>query len=680
VLISIIIGLSVGSIYGLTSMGLVLTYRTSGIFNLAHGAMGMLGTYVFWQLRDGWGLPMVPSLVLTLGVVAPLIGITCHYGLFRFVRDKPVVVTLVAGVALLIAIQGLVGVVWGTIYKDLESLFPYRLYRATSSFNVTSQQVGTAAVTLAVAIALLLYLNKTVFGLKVRAVVDNRELAQLSGTDAERVQAMSWAIAASVSTLAGIMISPLIQLSATGLTLVVIQAMAAAVVGGLRSLPLTYAGGLMLGLIESFLAKYLPSNQTAQGLKVSAAFLLLYAAVMVGSFYFQLFRDITGEVKEVLFRQQRNSARLEPLAVLLIAVAVALPFLPSYMAFLVVGGVIASIGFQGFVLVSGLGGQVLLCEASFVGIGAIMYSRMVSQWHLPVLLAFVAAPLVAVLLGLAVSLPATRLRGLPLALLTLGFALFMDNFVFAAKAFSGGYAGYTLIRPKIFGLDLGNDRVFGYAALLLAFAAALVVRNLASGQTGRVLSAVRGSELAAEAFGTSSSHTKIFLFSAAAALAGLSGVMVALQVQAVAAVQFNINQSLLYLAVAILGGIATAQGALVAGLLVFLIPELLSRFGLTDYQQLIFGVGAIALLMAGRGGLADLLSRPLLAAADALRGGTRPAAPRRPASAMSHRLPLDRADIAAVRRSRYEESLSVQRLPMRQHQPMVRKRDGEMHP
>lgn len=612
-IVPIVIGLSVGSIYGLTSMGLVLTYRTSGVFNLAHGAIGMLGTYVFWQLWQDWGLPLLPSLVLTLGIAAPVIGIVCHLLVFRFVRDKPVAVTLVAGVGLLIAIQGLVGAVWGTVYKELPSLFPYRLYEVTSDFNASSEQIGTALVTGIVAVALLVYLNRTTFGLKVRSVVDNRELAQLTGTDAERVQAVGWALAAVVSTLAGILISPLIQLSSTGLTLVVIQAMAAAVVGGLRSLPLTYGGGLLLGLIESFLAKYLPSNQTAQGLKVSAAFLLLYAAVIAGSFLLRLFRDVSSEAKTGLLGREVEPTRLGPVVVILGLVALLMPLVPSYLAFLITSGVIASIGFQGFVLVTGLGGQVLLCQAAFAGIGAIMYARMVSEWQLPVVVAFVAAPAVAVILGLAISLPAARLRGLPLALLTLGFGLFMDSFVFVAKAFSGGYAGFTVGRPSLLGVDLGDERVFQYVVVVVALAAAVLVRNLASGRSGRVLVAVKNAEAAAEAFGTSVQRTKVLLFSLAAALSGLSGVFIALQLQAVAAVQFNINQSLLYLAVAVLGGVGSAQGAVVGGLLVFLVPEALENLSLTEYQQLIFGAAALALLVAGRGGLSDLIVRQFIA-------------------------------------------------------------------
>lgn len=606
-LVSLVIGLSIGSIYGLTSMGLVLTYRMTGVFNLAHGAMGMLGTYVFWQLRYDWGWPLPVALVLTLVLVAPAIGAAAHFLVFRWVAEKPVALTLVAGIAVLVASQGLATVVWGSIFKEFRSIFPFGTFEVTNGFNITTEQLGTMAVTLAVAAVLLWLLHGTRLGLRMRAVVDNRALAGINGEDVDRVQLVSWVAGSIMATLSGILISPFLGLSSTGLTLVVIQAMACAVIGRLSSLPLTYLGGLGLGVLEAMLVRYLPSSKTAQGLKVSAAFLVLYAAVVLGTTLYEAFPDVVGEIRGGLLGREGDPSRLTPLLAAFVGVAVILPQVDPSTQFLLVAGIIASIAFQSFVLITGLGGQVSLCQASFIGVGAMMYGQMAEAgW--PIALSFVAAPVVAALFGLSVSIPAVRVRGLPLALLTLAFGLFMDSFVFSFRQFGGESSAIAVARPHVLGLDLDKGTEFGYFALLIAFVVALLVRNLASGRTGRILASAKSSPTATEAFGTPVRSIKLLLFTFSSMLAGLSGVLVALQIQTISPTQFNISYSIMLLAVAVLGGVSTPVGALFAGLLLYVVPDWLGR-SLSDYQQLLFGLGAIAVLVARRGGVGDMFTR-----------------------------------------------------------------------
>lgn len=613
-LISLVVGLSIGSIYGLTSMGLVLTYRISGIFNLAHGAIGMAGTYAFWEMWQGWHWPLPVSLLLALGVVAPVIGGLSHLVIFRWVQGRPIAVALVATIALLVAIQGAVSAGWGTVQRQLPSLFPNRLYRVSESFNLTSEQLGTMLSTAVVGGAMLWFLGRTHLGLQMRGVVDNRSLSALTGSHPERVQVLSWALGAAVATFSGILISPFVELSTTALTLVVIQAMAAAMIGRLRSLPWTYAGGLLLGVLEAMLARYVPSSAAAQGLKVSAAFLVLYAAILLGATVLRFFDGGAAPSRAgslVAIDPWTRPSRIGPLLVMGLGIAVVVPFMSGYYQVLVAAALISAIAFQGFVLVSGLGGQVLLCQAAFVGIGALMYSRMVAEWRWPVAAAFVIAPLVALAFGLAVSLPAIRISGLPLALLTLAFGLFMDSYVFQSPLFPSGFNGYLVPRPSLFGLDLADPVVFTYVVLVVSVAAGVLVARISAGRTGRVIIGVKNSELAAESFGTSTRNVKVMLFSLSTLLAGVSGVFVALQLQAVASIQFNVMQSLLFLAAGVLGGVGNPQGALTGALLLYLGPQWLGSIGGSEYQQLLFGAGAAAVLMSGRGGIADLVVRPI---------------------------------------------------------------------
>lgn len=614
-LLTLIFGLVTGSLYGLTSMGLVLTYRTSGVFNLAHGAVGMTGTYVFFWLWVEQDVPMLVAFFLVVCVYAPLLGMALYALIFRRIHGRSVATTLAASVVLLLSLQGLVLAIYGANERVMPSLFPNG-GPVVSGTVVTYQQIGTGIVAVLLAAALLAYLQFTRYGLRTRAVVDNAELATLSGEPAQRIEASSWILATAIACLAGILISQFISITVAGLTLVVIQAMAAAVIGGLQSLPLTLAGGMGLGLLEKLLAEVLPQSAVAQGFRLSVSFLVLYAAVLIGALVFRRFADAgssEGSRGGVLGRDADRS-RLAPLLLIFAVIAVWFPMASPYLRFLVIAGLCVSVALQGFVLITGLSGQISLAHASLVGIAAITFGRATSDWGWPLLAAAALSVASAVVVGLGVSVPAVRVSGVPLALLTLALGLFMDNFLFKVELFSGGFGGFSVQRFSAFGLDLTSDYRYGVFVLVVAFVAALAVRNIGVGRTGRVLVALKNAETAAEAFGTSARRTKIALFSLSSAFAGAGGVLLAMLLQTVAATDFSLQLSITYLAVALLGGVGSPQGAVVGGLLLYLGPELISNVGLGDYYLAVFGVGAAVIVMARRGGIADMLSRGILAA------------------------------------------------------------------
>lgn len=614
-ILTLIFGVVTGSLYGLTSMGLVLTYRTSGVFNLAHGAVGMTGTYVFFWLWVERDVPMIAALVLVVCGYAPLLGLALYALVFRRIHGRSVATTLAASVVVLLSFQGLVLAIYGANERIMPSLFPTG-GPVVSGTIVTYQQIGTGVVAVLLAAALLAYLQFTRYGLRTRAVVDNAELATLSGEPAQRIEASSWMLGTAISCLAGILISQFISITVAGLTLVVIQAMAAAVIGGLQSLPLTWAGGIGLGLLEKLLAKYLPQSDVAQGFRLSVSFVVLYAAVLIGALVFRRFADgmasAEGSAGGVLGRDVDRS-RLAPLLLIFGAMAVWFPMASPYMRFLIMAGLAVSVALQGFVLMTGLSGQISLCQAALVGIGAVMFGRATTDWGWPLLAAAALSVAVAMIVGLGVSIPAVRVSGVPLALLTLALGLFMDNFLFKVELFSGGFGGFTVQRFSAFGVDLTSDYRYGLFVLAVAFLAALAVRNIGVGRTGRVLVALKNAETAAEAFGTSARRTKIALFSLSSAFAGLAGVLLAMLLQTVSATDYSLALSITYLAVALLGGVGSPQGAVVGGLLLYLGPELISNVGLGDYYLAVFGVGACLIVMARRGGVADMLSRGILA-------------------------------------------------------------------
>ena len=256
-LTTLFLGIVVGSIYSLSGFGLVLTYRASGVFNFAHGAIGMLFAFGFYQLVQGGPvslvffdanqnarLPTGVALILVVGIAAPAFGWMLDRILFRRLRDAGEVVKIVATIGLLVFVQGLVALMWGAA----TTLTPTSIF-ATQTFVVggiraSLEQVAAVGLTGALAVGLLLFLRYTTLGVKMRAVVDRADVAELAGIDSGRVSSTSWAIGTSFAALSAILLAPFFgSLDPITLTFVVVAATAAAVAGRLYSFPLVLAGG-----------------------------------------------------------------------------------------------------------------------------------------------------------------------------------------------------------------------------------------------------------------------------------------------------------------------------------------------------------------------------------------------------------------------------------------------------
>src|SRR3546814_636433 len=223
-----ILGLSTAAIFALAASGLVLTYTTTGVFNFAHGAIGMLGAFTYWQLHVGWGWPIPLALAGVLFVAAPALGLLIERAVMRGLHDVPEAVRIVVTVSLLVALLGLGMWLWSpqSVHR-VPLLFPGENVRLFD-VNVTWHQVTAFVVALVVAAALRLLLYRTRIGLDMRATVDNRDLAALHGARPHRAAALAWAIGCSLAALAGILIGPLSgQLSHTNLTLLIVNAYAA---------------------------------------------------------------------------------------------------------------------------------------------------------------------------------------------------------------------------------------------------------------------------------------------------------------------------------------------------------------------------------------------------------------------------------------------------------------------
>jgi branched-chain amino acid transport system permease protein len=254
-----IIGLSLGGIFALAALGIVLIYRVTGVLNFAHGAMGMFSTFVAWQVFYGYPHPGMPSWMVTAEAIAAGLGFAVLLGLvlellvFRWVRSRPQIVKAVITIGVLLALQSAASLIW----KNNQYHLPIYLAPQTATFRLADVPIGAnyvviVVVALGLAFGLAAFLRGTAFGRAMRAVSDDPTSAALWGVRVDAVGAVSWMLGSFIAALAGILITPFINFDTTSLTLLIVDSLAAALIGGLVSLPLTVLGGFLLGLLETY--------------------------------------------------------------------------------------------------------------------------------------------------------------------------------------------------------------------------------------------------------------------------------------------------------------------------------------------------------------------------------------------------------------------------------------------
>lgn len=611
------VGIVVGCIYALTATGLVVTYTTSGIFNFAHGAVGMIGAFTYWQLSEAWGWPAPLALVAVLGVLAPLFGAVIERVLIRPLHGASVDLSIVITLGLLLFLLGLANVLW----KPTETRVLPEFLPATSvsvgSVQVKGHQIVVVVVALSVAVGLRLLFSRTRIGIAMRGVVDDPALLAMAGASPARVQQLSWAIGASLAALAGILLAPQVNLDILTLTLLVINGYAAALIGQLKSLPLTAAGAIALGLaISHATGTSLSWIREIQGI---IPMILLFAVLVVLGFF-----------RPARLRTSAGAGRPGPTVPslrsslawggVLVGVAVLLAPVLSGSA-LTIGGrtFLLGIALLSLVLLTGYGGQVSLCQLTFVGVGAWAMGTWGDggSW-LGVLLAVV----LAALFGAAVALPTLRLRGLYLALATFAFASAMDEVFFKEQFGSGGALNVPRIALPLVPTS-SDGAYFVFSAVLFAVAAVgvLAVRR---GRFGRQLTALNDSPAACATLGLNVSTTRLVVFTASAALAGFAGALYGGAGGTVSGADFAALGSALLLLSLRIGGITTATGALLGAYFVASAPTLQEQLPQVPAAAYLF-TGLAAILVGrdphGIGGRLSQVGARLRAAAAGAAGG-----------------------------------------------------------
>jgi branched-chain amino acid transport system permease protein len=603
----IIAGIVTGGVYAISALGLVFIYRASKIFNFAQGAIGFFVAMVYYELHTVQGWPLALSALVAILVVAPALGLFLWTVLFRHLTDASANVRLVATIGLAVALPAGTQVIFGTdLIYDAPGLAP----RPVALFdvlgvNLNADQLAVIAAAVLVAIAIPTLMRFTGAGLELRAVVDNRELATAAGINSPAVSAASWAIGCALAGLAGVLLTPLAGLAAEHFTLLMIAGFAAAAIGGLWSLPLTFCGAIAIGLAEAISTKYSgTSGILSQGLRPSLPFFVLLVALLL-----QQRSSILARVDAATTAARSGHvARHYPLVrgwilpgVGVAAVALsAFVFTGAWLTALALGCGFAIV-FLSFVPITGDGGMISLAQAAFVGIGAVTAAKLSTEQGVPPFVAVLIAGLVTAAVGLVVALPALRLSDVYLALATFAFGLFMDNLIFPMRSISfdqSGFFGLTMPHLSLFGWQLDDDKSFVFAALVVFVVLALLVRLMRRSTAGLNLTAVRWSQNAAATSGVPLVRTKLATFAFSAFIAGIGGAMLASYNGQIDIRNYAVLIGLVWFAVMTTFGIQSIAGALVAGLVFNFMPQIFATYLPASWAQvptILFGLGAIGL-------------------------------------------------------------------------------------
>ncbi|HXY43269.1 MAG TPA: ABC transporter permease [Acidimicrobiales bacterium] len=599
----LVLGVVAGAIYFVAASGLVVTYSTSGVFNFAHGALGMVAAFSYWALHVALGWPAVPALLLVVIGGGPMTGALLERSLMRRLRGAPTLSTIGVTIGLLLALVGAASFLW----NQNESRVVPGFFGPTSAVTVLGvaisyDQLTVLAIAVVVGGALWLLLHRTRLGVAMRAVVDDPELLALSGISPAATARAGWMLGCSLAALAGVLLVDFYadqNLVILTLTLAVLSTISAAVVGRLRSLPLTFLGAIVLGIAVNMGVGYLP--QSWQDLQATIPMVLLFVALLIVPQ-----RRLRVAERVPSFRMPVASLRnsLAGAGALLAVGLLASRLLPSNDILLLSYGVAFAIIGLSLVPLTGYAGQISCCQLTFAGIGAFAMAK-VGGDDSP--LGLLAAVALAGAVGAVIALPAIRLQGLYLALATLAFAASMDAGFFETSHF-GGYGGYLAVgRAPVLGLELSSGRAYLLFLLVVYALAAIGVLALRRGRFGRRLVAAHDSAVAASTTGVRVARTRLAVFALSAALAGLGGALLGGVDFIAEPNDYQMLSSLALLLLLTVWGIRSVSGVLVAGLGLYLIPYWLN--GNYSWLYLLTGLGAIGISRQPEGVIGDLVSR-----------------------------------------------------------------------
>ncbi len=658
-----LIGLGYGGLYSMLGMSVVAAYQGSGVINFAQGGIGMYAMFNYNQLRsrgqimlpwvnflpgrhtpvrisisDG-PLGFVPAILATVGVAA-LLGALVHLLVFRPLRSASPLGKVVASVGLLLYLQAIALLNFGTFGRGLPQLFNGTFSNFLGlGYNLQKQLLYSAVAAAVMAAVLWALFRFTQLGLITRAAAESDRGVVLLGYSPDTIAIASWILSSIAGAAAFFIVGPIAGgLSPVSYDVLIVPALGAALIGLLSNYWLTLAGGLGIGMIETLVGYFTGQHWLplwlSNGDSISSVVSMLVIAFML--FVRGDSLPTRGAITERRLPTASRPVRV-PVWVVVGSAAVLVYGAAFRGAWVVVltTTMITAVLLLSFVVVSGYVGQVSFAQVSLAGVAGYLMVRLMSNGtthglttyingpELPVIVAVPLAVLAAVIVGVVVGLPAVRIRGANLAIITLAAAVTIVDLYFDNPSFTGeqGGAAAPIPTPKLFGLNLGvtgggglsDNYAFTVFVLVVLVGVAVMVSNLRRSATGRRFLAIRSNERAAAAVGIPVSRTKLLAFAVAAGIAGLGGCLIAFQQQSVFEYSFDPVTGLSLLAFAYLGGISSVNGALLGGFITtggvfeYFVQ---SHFpNIVDYWVLFSGLGVILMAIGNPAGLAPEMQR-----------------------------------------------------------------------
>lgn len=603
-------GLGTAGALSLLAVGLVVTFKGSGILNFAHGAVATAAVYVYiWLYDSGWPIPVA----ILMGLLAAVaIAAIFQLLVIRRLSHAPALAKVVAALGLMILIQGTVGSLTGEQVPSPPTLLSSAPINIPGGYFVGQAQLYIFVIALVVTAIAWAAFRWTRFGLITQALAENEQAVTLTGTSAQRVSLINWCVGALLAGGAGILLSSLVPIDPDFFTIALVSAIAAALVGGLRSFWWTFVGAIGIGVVQPLLVLYTADLQkwtSFTGWPDALPFILIAIVVIAKGRSIPL-RDFTSHLS-LLPRVGLPKHPVRATAIALVAGILWFAFLPvgwiNPMSSTLIGALIC----LSLVVIVGYVGQVSLAQMAFAGFGAFTTSLLAEKAGLPFPLPLILGALAAVPLGVIIGLPALRVRGIQLAVVTLGAGLAIEYLIFNDPSFAGGDVGAQLPAARLGSINMNgvtHPRSFGILVLIVFCLSVLGVAAIRRSPLGQRFLAVRVNERGASASGVSVTQSKLAAFAISAFLAGLAGGLMGYQSLLVSASSFDIFQSILFMGVAYVGGITTFAGAFIGGL--FAPTGVLSYIGNliwnSDWEQALSGLVLLQVVAAHPDGLAGI--------------------------------------------------------------------------
>jgi ABC-type branched-subunit amino acid transport system permease subunit len=626
----LILGLGSGATYAILGLGLVLKYRSAGVVDFAHGAVAMFIAYVFINLRSfgqlelpvvviphqvslngGEGLSTPVAIAIAL-VYAAVLGLVLYVVVYRPLQSASPLTRVCASVGVMLGLEAIAVLNYSTEPVATNSIFPSSAL-SVSGITFPEDRLFFTGVVVVIAVSLALIYRYSRFGLATRAAAENDRGAALTGISATRVAGMNWVIATVLAGAAGILIAPVANLDPTSYTLFVVPALAAALLGRFQSFWITALAGLLMGCAQSEIEKlitvwaWLPQ----QGLPDALPFAVIIVVMALNS------RSVVARGTDAAERNPsigRPRAPLRTAAACFVAGLILLLVLDSVLRFAFISSLTVTCVALSVVLLTGYAGQVSLAQMSLAGIGGFLLGHISASWGIGFPWSLILAGLAAVPVGLIIGLPALRLRGVNLAVVTLGFAAALDAVLFTSQSFTGGIGGLPIPPPRLPGLSLAISQggayptvSFGVVVLVVTIVAGLLVARLRLGATGRMLLAIRSNERAAGSAGINVAQGKLMAFALAAFIAGIGGALTGYMHGELTADSFAAFASISLLAIVFVAGVGRIAGAVVAGIMFsaagLFVTFLNLHLNIGKYQAIVAGVALVLTAVQNPDGL-----------------------------------------------------------------------------